>query len=50
MQCPQCHTEVAEAEMNIEANEDQVEINFTCPGCQVEQFTLLSRFAFEPID
>lgn len=52
MKCPNCDGDVDATLMNIERSveEDGIEINFTCPYCRLEQYTVLRPIDFEPVD
>jgi Zn finger protein HypA/HybF involved in hydrogenase expression len=52
MECPNCNVDVDTTLMNIEVNaeEDGVEINFKCPWCKSEQYAVITMDMFAPID
>ena len=52
MECPNCNGTVDITLLNIEKNadEDGVEVNYTCPGCRVESFAILLSVDFELVD
>ena len=52
MKCPDCNGDVGITRLCIEKNaeEDGVEVNFTCPWCNVEYFAVLRPVDFEPVD
>jgi len=52
MKCPNCEGVVDITLLNIErkSEEDSVEVNFKCPWCRVEQFTILYSNDFIPVD
>lgn len=52
MRCPNCKSEVDEQEMKLErsAEEDGIEISYTCPGCQEDFYAILNPTDFIPVD
>ena len=52
MECPKCNGDVDVTLANIETNaeEDGFEVNFTCPWCKSEQYAVLTKEDFLPID
>ena len=52
MRCPGCEQNVMPAEVSVEmsAEEDGFEVNFTCPSCEVDFFAVLGSTDFLPVD
>jgi len=52
MNCPNCDGNVDRTLCNVEqdAEEDGIEINFTCPYCRMEHFAVLKPGDFAPVD
>ena len=52
MECPNCNGAVDTTLLNIEMNaeEDGIEVNYKCPWCRVDHFAVLRSIDFEPVD
>lgn len=52
MRCRECHTEVDLRHMGLgrDAEEDGIEIGYTCPGCSLEFFAVVKPEDFDTVN
>jgi hypothetical protein len=50
MDCPICQADVDLGNLRIEDNEGDLEIGFTCCGCDADLYTIVFNQSFVPVD
>jgi len=52
MNCPNCgeYIELSRMTIDMDAEEDGVEVSFTCRGCNVDQYAVLKPENFLPVE